>query len=53
MYITGEVFYRGGMMHSDSTLIEPVTFEIPCNLNRNKAFIFCNMEFAARGGVTC
>ena len=40
-------------MHSDSTLVEPLTFGNLCNPNRNKAFIFCNMEWRSQrqGGL--
>ena len=40
-------------MHSDSTLVEPVTLGNLYNLNRNKAFIFCNMEWRSQrqGGL--
>jgi hypothetical protein len=40
-------------MHSDSTLVEPLTLGNLCNPNRNKAFIFCNMEWRSQrqGGL--
>jgi hypothetical protein len=40
-------------MHSDSTLVEPVTPGNLYNLNRNKAFFFYNMEWRSQrqGGL--
>ena len=35
-------------MHSDATLVEPVTLGNLCNPNRNKGFIFCNMEWRSQ-----
>ena len=40
-------------MHSDSTLVEPVTLGNLYNPNRNKAFFFYNMEWRSQrqGGL--
>jgi hypothetical protein len=35
-------------MHSDSTLVEPVTLGNLYNLNRNKVFFFYNMEWRSQ-----
>jgi hypothetical protein len=40
-------------MHSDSTLVDPVTLGNLYHLNRNKAFFFYNMEWRSQrqGGL--
>jgi hypothetical protein len=38
-------------MHSDATLVEPVTLGNPYNLSRNKAFFFYARGWQRQGGV--
>jgi hypothetical protein len=53
VYVNGEAITGEVRMHSDSTLVEPVTLGNLCEPNRNKAFIFCNMEWRSQrqGGL--
>lgn len=53
MYVNGEAITGEVRMHSDSTLVEPVTLGNLCEPNGNKAFIFCNMEWRSQrqGGL--
>ena len=53
VYVNGEAITGEVRMHSDSMLVEHVTLGNLYNLNRNKAFIFCNMEWRSQrqGGL--
>ena len=53
VYVNGEAITGEVRMNSDSTLVEPVTLGNLCEPNRNKAFIFCNMEWRSQrqGGL--
>ena len=53
VYVNGEAITGEVRMHSDSTLVEPVTLGNLCEPNGNKAFIFCNMEWRSQrqGGL--
>ena len=53
VYVNGEAITVEVRMHADSTLVEHVTLRNLYSLNRNKALIFCNMEWRSQrqGGL--